>query len=552
MKLSMMTMCVVAVLPCVHADDGYGPKGTQHSPSAYVTPPGMVAGGAFIDRILPMPVTNGLRSDVWGGDNVKPRNVDNGIEDPKWSYWCMSVHQENDHKYHMFATRWAEDDKRGHNAWPTSRVIHAVSEHPCGPFIFKQEVGPGHNVMCYRAKDGTYVLYVIGGAYTSKSPDGPWTKYDLKYDVRGTAPVAMSNHSFTRREDGSILMVSRAGHIWISEDGLKPFKKITSDSLYPKIPGQFEDPVVWRDEVQYHLIVNDWLGRTAFYLRSKDGVNWVWDQGKAYDIEIVRHPDGTKEGWHKFERPNVLQDEFGRATHLYLAVIDAPKDLDHGADNHSSKVIALPLTVQRRLEVIQSGEAAPGDVKMQVKIKAEAGFNPLVDVDRQSLMLGAPSMVDFGKGAKASKFEKSGNDLMVTFDEAGKGIQDADFVVKLLGKNAKGELLFGYARIPGRCEPSAILSPLAPSVDSSGKLSIKVENLGLVPSRATKLMVELNLAGGAPIHLSAPLPAIDPYREESCVIPLDQMKIAAGKPCQATVSFELQGQSTKFNILVSE
>ena len=216
---------LISVLPLIClADDGYGPNGAQHAPSSYRAPAELVPGGAFIDRILAMPVPNGLRSDTWGGPNVKPRNVDNGLEHPTWSYWCMSVHREADGLYHMFATRWSEADPRGHNAWPESRVVHATSTAPTGPFTVQQEVGPGHNVMWYRAKDGTYVLYVIGGAYTAKSLDGPWSRFDLKYDLRGMPKVPMSNHSFTSREDGSVLMVSRGGHIWISEGGLKPFQ----------------------------------------------------------------------------------------------------------------------------------------------------------------------------------------------------------------------------------------------------------------------------------------------------------------------------------------
>ncbi len=382
MKTTIAVLFSFAASCACLADDGYGPVGAQHAPSAYKVPADIVPGGAFIDRILPMPVPNGLRSDTWGGTNVRPRVVENGLEDPAWSYWCMSVHREADGLYHIFATRWSEADPRGHNAWPDSRVIHATSTSPTGPFTVKQEVGPGHNVMFYRAKDGTYVLYVIDGAYTAKSPDGPWQKYDLKYDLRGMQEVVMSNHSFAIREDGSVLMVSRGGHVWISEDGLKPFRKITCESMFPKIPGAFEDPVIWRDEVQYHLIVNDWHGRTAFYLRSPDGVNWTWDEGKAYDIEVVRHPDGSKEGWHKLERPNVLQDEHGRAIHLYLAAMDAPKDLDHGGDGHSSKVLALPLVVERRLELVSARAAKSKNAPVQVKILAEPGFDPTYSENR--------------------------------------------------------------------------------------------------------------------------------------------------------------------------
>lgn len=75
-------------------------------------------------------------------------------------------------------------------------------------------------------------------------------------------------------------MVCRGGGVWISKDGLSPYMQLTDKRVYPDVEGRFEDPVVWRDELQYHLIVNDWLGRIAFYQRSKDGVHWVTEQGK--------------------------------------------------------------------------------------------------------------------------------------------------------------------------------------------------------------------------------------------------------------------------------
>ena len=103
-------------------------------------------GASFIDRILPMPdPTGGLRSDVWGGPNVKPRNVENGIEHPDWSFWCRGVRRMDDGKYHLFGARWPED--KGFDYWPQSRVYHAVSDHPCGPFkVVDEDIAHGHNV----------------------------------------------------------------------------------------------------------------------------------------------------------------------------------------------------------------------------------------------------------------------------------------------------------------------------------------------------------------------------------------------------------------------
>jgi len=501
------------------AEDGYGPYGAQHAPSAYRAPANLAPGGAFIDRILPMPVPNGLRADTWGGTNVKPRVVENGLEDPAWSYWCMSVHRGADGLYQMFATRWPEADPRGHNAWPASRVVHATSAAPTGPFTVKQEVGPGHNVMCYRAKDGTYVLYVIGGAYTAKSVDGPWQKFDLKYDLRGAPAVPMSNHSFARREDGSVLMVSRGGHIWISEDGLKPFQKITATSLYPRIPGRFEDPVVWRDEVQYHLIVNDWYGRTAFYLRSPDGVNWTWDEGKAYDIEVVRHPDGSREGWHKLERPNVLQDSYGRATHLYLAAMDAPKDLDRGGDGHSSKVLALPLVVERRLQLLPAGNAPASNPPVQLRILAEPDFDP-ASVDIASLRFGPAQEVNYGKGAKALEARVTEEGLTVTFESMGGEFAPTDPVAKLLGKTRGGGLVLGYVRAPGHPGLTPLLSQRPAKLDQPEALAVMVENFGLVPSPPTPMRTTVRNAAGREHTADATVPALAPYAGATVSVPL--------------------------------
>ena len=513
----------------------------EHGPSPYVVPAGMVPGGAFIDRILPMPVYHGLVTNVWGGDNVKPRDADNGLEDPKWSYWCMSVQHGPDGREHMFAVRWPEDSPKGHKTWPNSRIVHAVAERPTGPFAVKQEIGPGHNVMCYQAKDGTYVLYAIGRAYTSKSLEGPWAAYDLQYDLRGGRKVAMSNHTFTRREDGSYLMVSRSGHIWISEDGLKPYKKITDESVYPPIQGAFEDPVVWRDEVQYNLIVNDWFGRTAYYLRSKDGVRWVWDAGKAYDTDVVRHPDGSKESWFKMERPNVRQDEHGRATHIYFAAIDCPKDQDLGGDNHSSKILALPLCVPRRLEILDAGPPAAGPREIRVSIKAEEGFDPAADVDVPSLSFGAPSRVDFGKGAKPLRSEVSGKDLVVVFEAAGGGFAPADYAGKLLGKNKRGELLLGYARLPGQGALQPILVARAPALAGPQSLAVTVENFGQVPSAPAAMKANFRIEGAAPRTATAAVPALPPYGSATVTVPVDAAWTTAGKAGRVEAVIESEG-----------
>jgi len=492
----------------------------EHAPSEYVTPAGLVRGAAFIDRILPMPVDSPLRADVWGGDNVKPRNVANGLENSAWSYWCMSIFTL-DGKEHMFATRWPNADPRGHSAWPQSAIVHAVADKPTGPFTVDQEIGPGHNVMCYRTQGGTYVLYVIGRAYQAKSIEGPWERLDLQYDTRGLTSLPMSNHTFAMREDGSYLMSSRGGQIWISRDGLQPYRKITCQTPYPPVRGRFEDPVVWRDEVQYHMLVNDWFGRTAFYLRSPDGVDWTVDPGIAYDTTVACNADGTRERWYKFERPNVRQDAFGRATHLYLAVIDCGKKEDLGNDIHGSKIIALPLVVDRRMEILNK-ERLASDGKIELLVRAEEGFEPARDLDLASLSFGSPSAVDFGRGAKVLGSAPSGRDLQLAFAVRDTGFRNDDFAGKLLGRNRGGERVCGYARLPGKARQVAILSPSHPRLDGRDALVVTVENFGLAASEATTMKVCMSVAVGDVREriLAVSVPALQPYEASEVRVPI--------------------------------
>ena len=70
------------------------------------------------------------------------------------------------------------------------------------------------------------------------------------------------------------------------------------------------------------------------------------------DASSTYYTDGTKNEWYKFERPKILQDEIGRATHLSLALLDTAKGSDKGNDIHSSKNMILPLVVERRVSML--------------------------------------------------------------------------------------------------------------------------------------------------------------------------------------------------------
>lgn len=472
----------------------------------------LVEGARFMDRFLPMPAGK-LSSDVWGAKNVIPRYIDNGIEDDVRSYWGGNIIKDNAGQYHLYVCGWPENSPKGHMFWPNSTVYHAVCNNSIGPFMIKDTIGPGHNPEAFRLKDGRVVVYVIDGYYLADDLNGPWTYNKFNFDKRDRPIIeGLSNLTFSQREDGSYLMVCRGGGVWISQTGLSPYNQITDKRVYPPVKGEFEDPVVWRDHVQYHLIVNDWLGRIAFYLRSKDGVNWVTDPGEAYLPGISVHKDGKVEDWFKYERIKILQDEYGRAIQANFAVIDTLKHEDLPNDNHSSKNISIPLNPGLLLTVLDTKPITPNTKTIRVKIAAEEGFNPQTDIDLNSLRFGASTEVNFGKGSKVLSTAKEGKDLIVTFDAKGNGITAEEFAPKLLGKTTTGKLLYGYARLPWISYNDPILSARMPVFTADGRnMTIEVENFGQVTSKPAVLKLE-QLKDGKKTEIGQiKLPSLAPY-----------------------------------------
>jgi hypothetical protein len=477
----------------------------------------LVYGGRFMDRFLPMPKVGELTRETWGTDNVLPRYVDNGIESKKWSFWGGNIKKGEDGQYHFYVCGWLESSPGGHRTWPKSIVFHAVSNNSIGPFVIKDTIGKGHNPEIFRSKEGKCVLYVIDGYYISDSWNGPW-KYDkFEFLPRDRKIIeGLSNLTFAQREDGSYLMICRGGGQWFSQTGLTPYNQVTETRAYPPIKGRFEDPVVWRDNVQYNLIVNDWLGRIAYYLRSKDGVNWKVESGEAYLPGVSKHEDGTVEGWFKYERLKIFQDEYGRAIQGNFAVIDVEKKFDVENDIHSSKNISIPLTVGRLLTILDKDKITAKTQAIRVKIAAEKEFDPQTEIDLNSLQFGEPEEVNYGRGGKVLKTEKSGKDLIVTFSGTGKDFSDDEFAAKMLGKTTSGKLLFGYARLPWVKFIEPVLSSCLPviiPVSNGYKVNLEVQNFGQVASKTDKIRIIYNKDGRDVEIASGKIPFLKPYEK---------------------------------------
>lgn len=468
----------------------------------------LIEGGRHMDRIDVMPESRVVHAN-WGTAAVRDRYVDNGIERDDMSFWGGNIIQDKDGLYHLYVCGWPENSPQGHRFWSNSTVFHATSNQLSGPYTIQNSIGKGHNPEAYVLDDGRIVVYVIDGYYIADRPEGPWVYGRFDFDTRGHRVIdGLMNLTFCRRDDGSRLMVCHGGGVWVSRDGLQPWRELTSERIFPAVKGEFEDPVIWRDELQYHLIVNDWLGRIAWYERSLDGLHWVVEPGEAYTHGFSRHTDGTPEQWFKYERPKVFQDEHGRVVQMNFAVIDTLKNEDMPRDTHSSKNICIPMNKGLLLEVLNTTPIDARTKRIELRIKGEKDFHPAAEVDVKSLLFGSYKEVNYGRGAHAVKSRVDGDDLIVTFNAKGSGIDADEWAPKLLGHDKNGKLLWGYARLPYVNYQPAVLSASAPW-EKDGQQYIKVGNFGLTPSEAQPFTVKD--AKGIEHILSVPVLA--PYEE---------------------------------------
>ena len=469
----------------------------------------LIHGARFMDRFMPMP--EGTKAhDIWGTDSVQNRYVDNGIELPDISFWGGNILQTPEGKYHLYVCGWPELSPKGHMFWGNSTVFHATSDNPIGPYQIENSIGKGHNPEAYRLDDGRIVVYVIDGYYIADSENSHVWKYGrFHFDARDRRVIeGLSNLTFARRPDGSRLMVCRGGGVWVSRDGLAPYRQLTDKRVYPAVHGEFEDPVIWRDSLQYHLIVNDWLGRIAFYQRSKDGIHWITEDGEAYVPGISVHPDGEVENWFKYERLKIFQDDYGRAIQANFAVIDTIKWEDLPGDRHSSKNISIPLNKGLLMEVLNETEITPSTRSIDLRIRAEEGFNPLTDLDISTLRFGSHTEVNYGRGCKPIRTKAAGNDLIVTFKGKGSGITPDEFAPKLIGKDTQGNMVFGYARLPYVDYQPALLSARRPKYNKeTGNIEVQIENFGLTISPDTDIEVIFNGTSLGKAHVSP----LEPY-----------------------------------------
>lgn len=315
--------------------------------------------GQFMDCVQPMPIVDKLTTDCWGS-GVGARDQGNGLEDKSNSQYCYwdgkILKDKKSGKYYMFASRW--DEANGHGGWFGSNAVYAVSDNLYGPYTEKgllwpdDQGGKGHNVwpleLHKNDPHGKYAIIVSetrgGDVFVSDSLDGPWKNIG---QLKVNEGYWQSNTCVIARPDGKYEIINRTGDIAISDDLMGEYE-VQTRNIWGQVRGMptecIEDAVMWYSDGLYHVTVNKWDSRNAYYLTSENGIDgWKLNDGSAYqpDTDFLRYTDGTVNHWNKIERPNVYIED-GVVTAMTFSVIDVPKDKEGGRDSHGSKVIVVP------------------------------------------------------------------------------------------------------------------------------------------------------------------------------------------------------------------
>lgn len=326
---------------------------------------------SLVDYFLPMePKMPLVSTGIWGDSNVLPRDTTNGLEDATlkdWCYWDGSIVKDDEGKYHMYASRWAQSNHHSLGWKEQSKGMHAVSDSWYGPFKDVGETWPywmdgrGHNVIGLRMHDGRYALVgseiIPGNIWTSENPYGPFEyegQIQLDYNgfIPGTAhynkaPNHMANVMVLLRPDGRYMIVPRQCSSLISEDGIMGPYKVMHGAAWANLEGlpqeNMEDPTVWYSDGLYHIVVNYHGEDKSFHLTSRDGIHHWKNRGIAMTKEsgIFKYKNGDVNEWSTVQRPTVyIEDDTVRA--FNFSVIDVHKGSDGANDNHGSKIVVIP------------------------------------------------------------------------------------------------------------------------------------------------------------------------------------------------------------------
>ena len=301
---------------------------------------------------------------------LAPATATNGYNVPGTSSWGGApVYDRQSSTYHMYLAEFIEHC--GLQAWHlNSRIVHAVSQSPIGPYAFVEEVVPvySHNPSVAVTANGTgLILMHIGGGLPDASSGPPRTCRNGSSSTNYSAPVAapaaaapsapvptlcadgfagpwrscnwtgpptgFTNPTLFAAADGSLLVGGNRNYslALTRGSGCSRFSCAAWSAAANVLPNRTgEDPWVWQAaDGAWHALLHDMspdmpAGRHAF---SRDGAAWTVTADLAYDGNVT-FADGSRVAFAKRERPHLLLDPRTRA----------PLALATGVMQHSENV----------------------------------------------------------------------------------------------------------------------------------------------------------------------------------------------------------------------
>lgn len=260
--------------------------------------------------------------------------------------WGGNIIKGNDGKFHLWVS--AMGGGQGLSSWThNSQIDHAVADDPMGVFV-KQDVAlnkEAHNASPMRAQNGTFLLFHIGNAgvshggssflHASEGPSGPW---------RPLPGLPCNNPAPMLHNNGTAYVGCNSGgfNVFRSDD---PFQggwvHVTKLSFPPQWSGDApselknEDPYMWMDSRgAWHFLAHRYDYRDGWPRNpnqtepvlvsghgfSTDGVEWHFNSAEQPYDATVTFANGTSQQFSTFERPHLLFNEKGQATHLINGV----------------------------------------------------------------------------------------------------------------------------------------------------------------------------------------------------------------------------------------
>lgn len=335
------------------------------------------------ERMLPAPRAGGFRMpDHWT--------------------WDGSVIRGDDGRYHLFASRWSKDIPFSPNWVACSEVVRAVADRPEGPYAYVETVIPrrgpsywdgmmSHNPSIRRV-GGKYLLFYTGTTYSFPAPEGgsthmtldqvaearlnqqvglltadslegPWRRSDEPVLGRNPLPgrwdsAMATNPSPCILPDGSIRVIYKGvGHMHdFMRLGLatapswdRPLQRVGDGPLFEfdAEGASVEDPFIWHDGARFQLLMKDMEGRLCGEVHaglsawSDDAVRWHFRKGAVAYSRRVLWDDGVTTEQGNLERPSLLFDERGEATHFFAAT--AAVHFKKTAELTETHVMVIPL-----------------------------------------------------------------------------------------------------------------------------------------------------------------------------------------------------------------